>query len=99
MRSQLRLIGLGLSLLGLAVGGALLLPAFFYPDLPFPRGPHGSEILALGAAGVLMLVIFRWGSRHEIRVGRMSLHEHPKPLDGWTQWAYHVDPFGKVIDD
>ena len=95
----MRVVGVGLSLLALAVGGALVLPEFFYPGLPQPRGPCASEILVLGAAGVLMLSMFRWVSRREIRAGRISFHEHPKPISGWDQWAYHIDPFGAVKDD
>jgi hypothetical protein len=95
----MKVVGAGLIILAIAAVGVLVLPEVFYPNLPHPRGPHVSEVLGLGGVAVLMLAIFRWVSRHEIRVGRISLYEHPKPISGWDQWAYHVDPFGKVLDD
>lgn len=75
------------------------MPEVFYPGLPFPRGPHLNDMLGLGAAACFLLAIHRWHGRWMMRTGRMSLHEHPKPVDGWMQWAYHLDPLGQVIDD
>lgn len=90
---------MGVVLLGLALGRAFLMPEVFYPDLPFPRGPHLSEMIGLGSAGCFMLALHRWHGRHMARKGWMSFDKAMWPVDGWAQWAYHVDPFGKVIDD
>lgn len=98
-RSQSRLVGLGLLLLGLALGGAFLVPEMFYPGSPFPRGPNLSEVMGLVAAASILLALHRWLTRRDIRSGRISFHDHPKPVDGWAQWAYRIDPFGKVLDD
>jgi hypothetical protein len=98
-KSQLRVTGLGLSLLGLALGGAFLVPEVFYPNHPFPRGPHLSDMLGLGAAACLMLALFRWIGRHMIRTGRIRVCNSAEPADPWIQWAWQVDSFGKVIDD
>jgi len=95
----LRVIGLGLSLLGLALGGAFLMPEVFYPGRPFPRGPHLSDMLGLGAAACFLLAVHRLLGRRMVRTGRLGLHLQPKPIGGWFQWAYHLDPLGQVIDD
>lgn len=75
------------------------MPEVFYPDLPFPRGPHLSDMLGLGAAGCLMLVAFRWIGRHMVRTGQLWVCDNAEPADPWIQWAWHVDRFGRVIDD
>ncbi len=75
------------------------MPEVFYPDRPFPRGPHLSDMLGLGAAACLLLAVHRWLGRRMVRRGRLGLHLHPKPINGWFQWAYHLDPLGQVIDD